>query len=62
MSVTAIINSNAEVETYVTTWRLNINIGKEYLEPNCDAWCKNLGGSKMDNLMYVNSNGVCSNS
>jgi hypothetical protein len=48
-------------EPHVTMWRLNVNIGKEYLEPNCDGWCKSPNGSKLPDVMYVNSLGVCSN-
>ena len=36
-------------------------MGKEYLEPDCDDWCKHVGGGKMYDVMYVKSNGVCSN-
>jgi hypothetical protein len=48
-------------EPHVTTWRLNVNIGKEYLEPDCDGWCKSPNGNKLPDVMYVNSLGVCSN-
>ena len=44
----------------IAPWVQYVNIGKEYLEPDCDIWCKS-AGIKMNDVMYIDINGVCSN-